>query len=69
MFLAAKHATPVWTLLGHRGLSAETMPTPDQPVLSRVGYYLRSGEHDVLPTDWAVFLDFADRHVRTSDAP
>ena len=69
MFLAAKHATPVWTLLGHRGLSAETMPTPDQPVLSRVGYYLRSGEHDVLPTDWAVFLDFADRHVRTGDAP
>ena len=63
MFLSARHAAPAWRLLGHEGLAADTMPAPDAPVLSRVGFFLRPGEHDLLPADWAVFLDFADRHL------
>ena len=66
MFLSARHAAPAWRLLGHEGLAADAMPAPDAPVLSRVGFFLRPGEHDLLPADWAVFLDFADRHLGPS---
>lgn len=69
MYLAAEHAAPVWTFLGQEGLDAEHMPEPDSPVLSRVGYFLRTGEHDLLPADWAVFLDFADWHLHTGSGP
>lgn len=63
MFLAAKHASPVWHLLGQEGLAVDSMPAPDTPVLSRVGVFYRTGEHSLTPTDWSVFLDFADRHL------
>jgi hypothetical protein len=65
MFLSARHAAPVWEFLGHEGLDADSMPAPDTPVLSRVGFFLRTGEHDLLPADWSVFLDFADKHVQS----
>jgi hypothetical protein len=68
MFLSARHAAPAWRLLGHEGLAADAMPAPDAPVLSRVGFFLRPGEHDLLPADWAVFLDFADRHLGPSSS-
>ena len=64
MVLSARHASPAWRLLGQEGLAIDTMPAPGTPVLSRVGAFLRPGAHDLLPADWAVFLDFADRHLR-----
>lgn len=69
MFLAAKHASPVWHLLGQEGLTAETMPAPDTPILSQVGFFLRPGGHGLLPADWTVFLDFADRHLSRDPGP
>ncbi len=76
MFLSAKHASPVWALLGAEGLgrpaaipcgggplAANEMPAPGRPVLSRVGFCWRPGTHDMLEDDWRVFLDFADRHL------
>jgi hypothetical protein len=63
MFLSAKHASPAWELLDEEGLAADTLPDPDTPLLSRLAFFLRTGEHDLLPTDWNVFLDFADRHL------
>lgn len=63
MFRAARRASAAWELLGQEGLAVDTLPAPDVPVMSRVGVFLRSGEHDLLPADWAVFLDFADRHL------
>ena len=68
MVLSARHASPAWRLLGHEGLAVDTMPAPGTPVPSRVGAFLRPGEHDLLPADWAVFLDFADRHLRPPSA-
>ena len=64
MFVSTKHASPAWTVLGHQGLATRTLPKPDAPVLSRVGYHLRSGDHSLRPVDWTAFLDHADRHVR-----
>jgi len=63
-FLAAKHADPVYRLLGSEGLAASEMPGLSQPVLNRIGYHIRPGQHAVTEYDWTGFLNFADLHLR-----
>lgn len=61
-FLAAQAASPVYALFGRQGLADEPPPPADMPVFRDVGYHMHAGGHTTLPTDWKVFLDFADRH-------
>ena len=61
-FLGAKHADPVYTLFGKKGLGVSEMPTVNLPVFGDgLAYHVRTGKHDVTPYDWAQYLDFADR--------
>jgi dienelactone hydrolase len=62
-FLGAKHADPVYHLLGVKGLEAEHMPAIESPVQTgRVGYHIRTGGHGLETYDWLRYLDFADMH-------
>ena len=63
-FLAARHAEPVYELLGLPGLGIADMPGTDQPVGRTIGYHVRNGDHEITPYDWGRYLDFADRQLR-----
>lgn len=63
-FLDAKAVTPVYRLLGKRGLPAKVWPRVDHPVLGVVSYHVRSGGHGVTDYDWKQYLRFCDRYVK-----
>lgn len=63
-FLAAVHAGPVYKLLGRADLGTDRMPAPGRPIMSTLGYHIRTGKHDVTAYDWDQYLEFADRHLK-----
>jgi hypothetical protein len=62
-FLAAAAAGPVYKLLGKDGLDTDAWPAAQQPILHDVGYYMHDGGHGILPTDWAVYIQFLRMHL------
>jgi hypothetical protein len=63
-FLGGLHADPVYKLLGTTGMESKEQPPPGKLSSGTIGYYLRSGAHDVTREDWAAYLDFADKHLK-----
>lgn len=62
-FLSALHADPVYRLLGTEGFLVDEMPPVDRPVIGRIGYHIRTGEHDITPFDWEQYMNFADHYL------
>jgi hypothetical protein len=63
-FLAAKAATPVFALLGKKGIEEYSLPATGKPLMHTLGYLMHDGPHGVMPADWPVFLDFLDAHLK-----
>lgn len=63
-FLSAKHADPVYRLLGADGMEIDEMPGLEQPVMGTIGYHIRPGKHGITIYDWERYMDFADRHIK-----
>ncbi len=63
-FLAGVGASPVYALLGKRGLPTTQMPTPGTALMAgEVAFREHIGGHTDLP-DWPVFIDFAKRYFK-----
>jgi hypothetical protein len=58
-------AGPVYRLLGAKDLGVTEMPAMDRPVVSgSLAYHYHSSGHTVLPADWMLFFEFAERHYK-----
>ena len=64
-YLSAYHASPVYELLGKKGLASEVSPEVGTAIIeSDVGYHVREGGHSIEPYDWEQFLNFAVYHLQ-----
>jgi hypothetical protein len=62
-FLAAQAASPVYELLGKKGIADAQQPPLDAPLLRDLAFHEHTGRHAILASDWKVFLDHADSHL------
>lgn len=63
-YLSAKYASEVYELYGHKGITAEDMPPVNTPVMNRVAYHIRTGNHDITDYDWEQYLRFAKANIK-----
>ena len=72
-FLAAVAAEPVYKLFGKKGLGTGRIPESGTPILNDIGYYMHKGGHGMNAedgtSDWNVYLDFMDRHLKPEPVP
>lgn len=59
-YLSAWHAGAVFKLFGKEPLASDTLPAPDTAAGKDVCYFLRTGKHNILQSDWCAYLDAAD---------
>ncbi len=61
-YLSGYYASPAYTLFGKKGLSSPEMPAVNEPVMTTIGYHIRTGKHAVTDYDWDQYIRFADMH-------
>ena len=62
-FLALKHAAGVYKLYGANLPNFTQFPDPETPLRGDIGYYVRSGNHDITPLDWVRFFQFLHKRL------
>ncbi|HOO42376.1 MAG TPA: acetylxylan esterase, partial [Bacteroidales bacterium] len=66
MFMAASKASPVYELLGKKGLATEVLPVVDFGLMEgELAYRQHHGGHEAGP-NWPFFLDFFARYIESS---
>jgi hypothetical protein len=69
-YLSLVHGSEAYKLYDVNISLKHKMPDIDQVLSSgNLGYHIRSGKHDVVAYDWEQYLDFADRHMKSSGSP
>lgn len=63
-FLGALAVNPVYEFLGKNPLPIKILPKENQPAFGTLGYYMRSGIHDIVLYDWEQFIDFANLNLK-----
>lgn len=63
-FLSCVYASPVYVLLGMKGLPLKEMPALSKPVVGTIAYHIRPGKHDVTLYDWQCYMDFATDYFK-----
>ena len=63
-YLSGYFATPVYELFDKPGFTSEKMPEVNHPVMTTIGYHIRSGGHGVTDFDWNQYIKFADMHLK-----
>jgi hypothetical protein len=63
-FLAAVDATKVYKLFGKQGIDVSTLPPTGELVGGDLAFYMHDGGHGLVPSDWGVYLDFMEKHLR-----
>ena len=56
-------ASKVYELLGKDTPGTYTMPAPDVPIYTTLGYVMHDGGHAVLPKDWKFYLEFLKKYL------
>lgn len=64
-FLAAQAAEPVYNLFGITGVAASQWPSAGDSslVYRQLGYYMHSGGHGTIPSDWDVYLEYMKKFL------
>ena len=66
-FLAAVAASPVFELLGVKGLETDELPPVETPILNTLGYYMHKGGHGTVASDWDIYVKFMQKHFQLND--
>jgi hypothetical protein len=60
-FLAAADAGKVYTLLGKESLGTDVWPGAKLPIFHDLSYSMHDGGHGMVPSDWAIYIEFLRR--------
>ena len=63
-FLAAVAATPVYELFDKKGIGTDMLPPAGQLAGETLAFYMHDGGHGLVPSDWDVYLDFMEAHLK-----
>lgn len=62
-FLAARAASPVWQLLGKRGIADGAYPPLDHVLMGDIAFVTHNGGHGTVPQDTGFVLDFIEKKL------
>jgi hypothetical protein len=62
-FLAEVSAGKVYTLLGKQDLGTDVWPAANHLILHDLAYYMHEGGHGIVPSDWAIYIDFLKKNL------